>query len=309
VSVGASAAQGKVQINEVGPRDGLQNQARILQPEQRLRLIEALVGAGLSAIEVGAFVSPKSVPCMAATDQVIAGLPAAAVNYSALIPNRKGYDMARASGIETVNLVVAASNTMNEKNIRMSTSEVMAISAEVIQQARSDQLCSQVYIATAWACPFEGAVPESVVIELAGQLLAQGVATIIIADTIGAADPAVVRSLMQELVKEYGTGQLSCHFHDTRGMGVANVYAAVEVGVRSFDASIGGLGGCPFAPGATGNVATEDVVLLLEQMGFITGINMKKLLQAVDLAAELTGSCQGGHASKWLRGQAEKGLL
>lgn len=302
-------ALNSIQINEVGPRDGLQNQARILPPEQRLQLIAALVDAGLGAIEVGAFVSPKSVPCMASTDQVVAGLPVAAVRYSALIPNRKGYELAREAGIKTVNLVVAASNTMNEKNIRMTTSEVMAVSAEVIAQARSDHLSSQVYIATAWECPFEGAIQDKVVIELAGQLLAQGAANIVIADTIGAADPAAAKSLMQKLLNEYGADQLSCHFHDTRGMGVANVFAAVEIGVRGIDASIGGLGGCPFAPGATGNVATEDVVLMLEQMGFATGINMKKLLYAVDLAADLTGSCQGGHASKWLRTQSEKGLL
>jgi len=246
---------------------------------------------------------------MAETDQVIAGLPPAAVTYSALIPNRRGYDMALESGIGTVNLVVAASNTMNEKNIRMSTAEAMAVSVDVIQQARGDKLSGQAYIATAWECPFEGAVPEAVVIELAGQLLAQGAAGIVIADTIGAADPAAVKSLMQQLVSEYGAEQLSCHFHDTRGMGVANVYAAVEAGVRSFDASVGGLGGCPFAPGATGNVATEDVVLLLQQMGFATGIDMGRLLQAADLAADLTGSCLGGHASKWLRVQAEKGQL
>ena len=309
MSSGAAVASVEVLINEVGPRDGLQNQAKTLSPEQRLQLIKALVDAGLGAIEVGAFVSPKSVPCMAGTDQVIAGLPSTVVKYSALIPNRRGYDMALESGIKTVNLVVAASNTMNEKNIRMTTAEAMAVSFDVIKQARSDQLSGQAYIATAWECPFEGAVPEAVVIELAGQLLAQGAANIVIADTIGAADPAAVKSLMQKLVSEYGAEQLSCHFHDTRGMGVANVYAAVEVGVRSFDASISGLGGCPFAPGATGNVATEDVVLMLEQMGFATGINMNKLLQAADLASELTGSCLGGHASKWLRVQAEKGLL
>lgn len=309
MSMGESKNVARVQINEVGPRDGLQNQAKVLLPEQRLQLIAALVDAGLSAIEIGAFVSPRSVPCMASTDQVIAGLPPADVKYSALIPNRKGYELARESGIKVVNLVVAASNTMNEKNIRMTTSDVMAVSAEVITQAGSDQLSSEVYIATAWECPFEGAVQEAVVIELAGQLLALGAANIIIADTIGAAGPAQVKSLMQKLLYEYGVDQLSCHFHDTRGMGVANVYAAVEVGVRSFDASIGGLGGCPFAPGATGNVATEDVVLLLEQMGFDTGINMRKLLHAVDLATNLTGSCQGGHASNWLRVQAEKGLL
>jgi len=295
-----------VLINDVGLRDGLQNQAKVLTPEQRLTLIAALVDAGLKAIEVGAFVSPKSVPCMAFTDVVIAGLPVADVNYSALIPNRKGYDLARESGINTVNLVVAASNTMNEKNISMTTSQVMAVSGEVIEQACKDQLVVQAYIATAWECPFEGIVEESLVIAMAGQLLAAGAASIVLADTIGAANPAGVKSLMEQLVAEYGSDKFSGHFHDTRGMGVANVYAALEVGIRKFDASIGGLGGCPFAPGATGNVATEDVVLMLEQMGFDTGIDLEKLLRAIDLTTELTGSCQGGHSVSWLRTQTEK---
>ena len=300
-------AKERALINDVGPRDGLQNQAKILSSEQRLQLIGALVAAGLKAIEVGAFVSPKAVPTMAGTDQVVAKLPAVdEVNYSALIPNLKGYELARAAGIGTVGLVVAASNTMNEKNIRMNTAQAMSVCAEVIGQGSNDHVISQVYIATAWECPFEGVTAERVVLDLAAKLLADGADGLVIADTIGAADPAVVKSLMQKLVAEFGANRLSCHFHDTRGMGVANVYAALEAGIRHFDASIGGLGGCPFAPGATGNVATEDVVLLLEQMGFDTGIDLQKLVQAADLAGQLTGNCEGGRSSKWLKRQFEK---
>lgn len=296
-----------VLVNEVSPRDGLQNQAKVLAPEQRLQLINALVDAGVKAIEVGAFVSPKAVPAMANTDQVVAGLPAINdMKYSALIPNLKGYEMARASGIRCVGLVVAASNTMNEKNIHMSTEQAMSVCAEVIQQSQKDHIVSQVYIATAWECPFEGVIDEQRVLELGIQLFEVGADILVIADTIGAANPAAVKSLMQKMVAEFGSERISCHFHDTRGMGVANLYAAIEAGIRHFDASVGGLGGCPFAPGATGNVATEDVVLLLEQMGFDTGIDLQKLVQAADLAGQLTGNCEGGRSSKWLKRQFEK---
>ena len=299
----------KVIINDVGPRDGLQNQAKVLTPGQRLQLIDALVAAGVPAIEVGAFVSPKAVPAMAGTDEVVAGLPAANVNYSALIPNRKGYDLALGAGVKTMGLVIAASNTMNEKNIRMTTEQAMTVCREVIECSRIDGVNTQAYIATAWECPFEGATNSDVVINMTEQLLQAGASTVVLADTIGAADPGAVNVLMHQLVDRYGAGSLACHFHDTRAMGVANVYAALETGVRNFDASIGGLGGCPFAPGATGNVATEDVVLMLEQMGFDTGINLGKLVQAANLAATLTGNCDGGHASRWLKRQIEKGLI
>ena len=303
------AVRKSVLINDVGPRDGLQNQSTVLTAEQRLSLINALGEAGLRAIEVGAFVSSRQVPAMASTDKIIGALPESNINYSALIPNRKGYDLACSAGVESVNLVVAASNTMNQENIGMSTERAMAVSREVIKQSTIDNVLTQAYIATAWECPFEGSVEESLVVDLAGQLLRAGVDAIVLADTIGAANPARVASLMEKLASLYGADKLRCHFHDTRGMGLANVYAALQANIRSFDTSIGGLGGCPFAPGATGNVATEDVVLMLEQMGFDTGIDLKKLVQATQLATELTGSYQGGHSLNWLNNQIEKGAL
>ncbi|MFT5604410.1 MAG: hydroxymethylglutaryl-CoA lyase [Paracoccaceae bacterium] len=299
----------KVIINDVGPRDGLQNQSKILEPTQRLKLINKLLAAGLTHIEVGAFVSPKAVPAMAGTDLVAAGLPEGDYAFSALIPNRKGYDLATAAGIRNVGLVLAASNTMNERNINMGTERALAVCVEVLAQARRDGVNAQVYVATTWECPFEGLINASVVSELSAKLLAAGASEIVLADTIGAAAPAQVKTLLGPLVAQLGAANLSCHFHDTRGMGVADVFAALECGIRKFDASIGGLGGCPFAPGATGNVATEDVVLMLNQMGFDTGINLAALVEAADLAAELTGNCDGGHSSRWLRKQIEKGAL
>jgi len=299
----------RVRINEVGPRDGLQNQPRILQPAQRLQLIEALSEAGLPGIEVGSFVSPKAVPAMAGTDEVVAGLPAAAVEYSALIPNRKGYDLAVAAGVRTVAIVVAATRTMNERNINASTERAMAGCEDIVAAAGAEGVKTLGCIATAWECPFEGPVPADGVLEMARAMFSYGADEVVLADTIGAANPASVRDLTARAAAEFGADRIGCHFHDTRGMGVANVAAAVESGIRQFDASIGGLGGCPFAPGATGNVATEDVALMLGQMGFETGIDLRGLVDAVDLASDLTGNCEGGHSLRWLRRQIEKDAL
>ena len=305
-----SQAREKIIINDVGPRDGLQNQAKILSPAERVQLIQALIAAGINNIEIGSFVSPKAVPAMAGAGDVFAGLPTGdQYNFSALIPNRRGYDLAKASGVKTMGMVIAASETMNNKNINMSNEQALAVTAEILAQAKEDGLSVLAYIATAWECPFEGAIAESTVLELCGKLIDLGATEVSFADTIGAATPAQAKSIMSEAVSQFGAEKVFCHFHDTRAMGVANVFAAVEAGVRKFDSSIGGLGGCPFAPGATGNVATEDVVLMLEQMGFDTGIELGKLLKATSLAAELTQNCDGGHANRWIQRQVEKGLL
>jgi len=291
----------QVVINDVGPRDGLQNQPKILTPAERLQLIQALVAAGVKNIECGAFVSPKAVPAMAGADEVAAGLPKdSELAFTALIPNRKGYERARDAGLRSVGLVVAASNTMNEKNIRMDTQSALDVCADVITQAQSDGIEAQVYLATAWRCPFEGAMEPRHVAEIASKLQQLGADLIVASDTIGAAHPGEVRSLVERLIADIPVEQISCHFHDTRAMAMANAYAALEAGIRRFDASIGGLGGCPFAPGATGNVATEDLAMLLTLMGFETGIDMDKLLAAGQLAGQLTGQPTGGRAYPWL---------
>jgi hydroxymethylglutaryl-CoA lyase len=278
-------------------------------------LIRSLIAAGLPAIEVGSFVSPRAVPAMAGTDRVIAGLPqqfqgqSNAVYYSALVPNQKGYELAKAAGIKAIGSVIAASNTFNEKNIRMSSAQALAVVLELITASKRDGIDALVYLSTAWECPYEGLVEPRAVIALAAQLFAAGASEVVIADTIGAADPAATAALMKTLVGEFGAARLTCHFHDTRGMALANVYAALLCGIRKFDASIAGLGGCPFAPGASGNVATEDVALLLQQMGFDTGIDLNRLTQAAELALELTGAASGGHSLRWLQRQREQGRL
>lgn len=290
----------RVWINDVGPRDGLQNQAKILTVEQRVALVSGLIEAGLPSIEVGAFVSPKAVPAMAGTDQVLAALPQGrGVDYQVLIPNLKGYQLARDAGAGTVVLVVCATETMNQRNVRQDIRTSLDQAREICDTAKKDGVRVVACVAVAWACPFEGATDPAKVLDLSGQLFAMGAEDVIVADTIGAANPAQVNRLMSALVKEFNGQNLACHFHDTRAMGVANVYAALEAGVRKFDSSVGGLGGCPFAPGATGNVASEDVVMMLEQMGFDTGIDLFKLMQVGKLAGEMTGVPTGGRAAQW----------
>ena len=296
----------RVIINDVGPRDGLQNQARILSPQQRLSLIQALLDAGLRHIEIGAFVSPKAVPAMAGVEDIAAALPDIEAEFSALIPNRKGYERARDAGIKTMGLVVAASNTMNERNIRMTTAQAVDVARDVLAQARQDGCEVQVCIATAWECPFEGKVARDTVLALSDQLHEAGAASLIIADTIGAANPRAVRELMDDLVAQRGSDKLICHFHDTRALGMANAYAALEAGIRRFDASIGGLGGCPFAPGATGNISTEDLAMSLSLMGYETGLDMDKLIAAGELANRLTETQTGVRSLPWLARNSAK---
>ncbi|KAJ1404839.1 hydroxymethylglutaryl-CoA lyase [Ochromonadaceae sp. CCMP2298] len=289
-----------ITINDVGPRDGLQNQPKLLSKEQRLSLISALVDAKVPEIEVGAFVSPKAVPAMAGTVELFASLENSTSLFSALIPNMKGFELAMSAQVPVMSLVVAASNTMNLKNIRMSTEDSLRVSKDVLNVAREQGANVQAYVATAWACPFEGKISADRVFSVTEQLLQAGASNIVIADTVGAANPLEVNQLMEAMASRFDLTQLSCHFHDTRAMGLANVYAAITAGIRKFDASIAGLGGCPFAPGASGNVATEDVVMMVEQMGFSTGIDMALLIKAADLAIELTGTASGGNAKPWI---------
>ena len=298
-----SSPRNAVTVNDVGPRDGLQNQPKILAPAERVQLVQALLGAGMTHVEVGAFVSPKAVPAMAGADEVLAGLAGAAENtvLTVLIPNVRGYELAAAAGAKSVCMVLYGSDAMAQANAGMSRKQAEDATAEILQQAHSDGVRVISTIAVAFECPFDGPVEPQRVADIASRFLDLGTDELCIADTIGAADPQQVRSLTQALVDQHGAGQIGCHFHDTRAMGLANVFAATESGIRKFDASIGGLGGCPFAPGASGNVATEDVVMMLEQMGYDTGIDLDGLMRASELAQDLTGTAPGGRASAWIK--------
>lgn len=288
-------------INDVGPRDGLQNQTKILEPRDRIALVRALLAAGMKYIEVAAFVSPKAVPAMAGAADVVAGLADVEdANLSVLIPNMKGYELATGAGATAVAMVLYATDEMAQANVRMTMAEADDATEAIIERASNDGVAVMATISVSFECPFAGAVDPAVVRASAERFLSLDISEFVVADTIGAANPGQVRGLMDALVRDHGSDRLACHFHDTRAMGLANVFAALESGVRRFDASIGGLGGCPFAPGASGNVATEDVVMMLEQMGFDTGIDLPALLSASDLARELTGTAPGGRAKPWM---------
>jgi hydroxymethylglutaryl-CoA lyase len=293
----------KVIIKEVAARDGLQAQPKHLTVEQRIALLGALAETGVPELEIGSFVSPKAVPQMAGTDEIAANLPPAQLAYSALVPNMKGYELAVMAGIRSHAIALAATEEMNQNNIRKNLEDTFVMGEEILDRAAAEGVDIHAYLAVAFECPYEGAVEESLVLEQVDRLMQHQPARLMIADTIGAANPAAVHSMMHKLVERYGPERLGCHFHDTRAMGLANVYAALQAGVRQFDASAGGLGGCPFAPGAKGNVATEDVVMLCQSIGYDTGLNMPKLLEAVALLSEMIGAPQGGRAHTWLSKQ------
>jgi hydroxymethylglutaryl-CoA lyase len=294
----------RVMINEVSPRDGLQNQIVQLSLDEKMELIDSLVMAGIRAVEATSFVSPKAVPQMADADQLFPRLPRAnEVNYSALVPNARGLDRALIAGVREIAVVLSATDTMNRRNINLSLDETRRVCSEVIAAAGKRGIRRKAYVAVAFTCPFEGKVAPDRVMELAKEMFDSGADEVVIADTIGAANPREVNDLLGGCVKKFGAERIAAHFHDTRGFALANAWAALSVGIRRFDTSIGGLGGCPFAPGAAGNLATEDFVLMAEQCGFETGISVPELRAAIAIAERLTQRSLGGRTTAWLQSQ------
>lgn len=294
-----------IHITDVAPRDGLQNQAIHLATADKLRLIELLVAAGVRSIEAASFVSPKAVPQMADAAELVPQVQARfpALRTSVLVPNLKGLERAHAAGAREIAVVLSASETMNRKNINMGLDQATEVSEQTLAAARALGLRTRAYVAVAFDCPFEGETPLDEVLRLAARMQAAAADEIVIADTIGSASPGQVKQRFAALRGVVPIERLAVHLHDTRGMGVANAWAALEAGVRRFDASVGGIGGCPFAPGAAGNVATEDLVLMAERSGFATGIALPGLLAAVDFAQEQLQRPLGGRAITWLRRQ------
>lgn len=297
-----------IHITDVAPRDGLQNQKVAVSTDAKLQLIRLLAAAGVQSVEATSFVSPKAVPQMADAGELVPAINTALpdLRTSVLVPNLKGLERAHAAGAKEIAVVLSATETMNRKNINMGLQEAIDVSAQTVTEALRRGLRTRAYVAVAFDCPFEGPVALAAVQECCARMLQAGAGEIVIADTIGAAAPGQVRDRLAALLPIVPVVRLAVHFHDTRGMGVANAYAALEAGVRRFDASVGGIGGCPFAPGAAGNVATEDLVLMAEQSGFTTGIAMDGLLKAVDFAEEQLQRPLGGRAITWLRRQREK---
>jgi len=295
----------QVIVNDVGPRDGLQNDSTLVTPEDRVRLINSLLDAGVRSIEAASFVSPKAVPKMANADQVFAALDQEAADFSALVPNLKGYELAKKAGARSIAVVLSATETMNQKNINMSLDQTISVCKEIVAQALRDGITPRSYLSVAVECPYEGMVEEQVIEGLSAMMFETGVKEVIVADTIGAANPAQVKSLFTRLVSAFGATTISGHFHDTRAMALANTWQALECGIRKFDASIAGLGGCPFAPGASGNLATEDLVLMLNDAGFDTGIDLNKLLRSVELTGQLVQHPVGGRSMAYLNRRTE----
>jgi len=302
------SAREAIHITDVAPRDGLQNQAVHVGTEGKLRLIGLLVEAGLRSIEATSFVSPKAVQQMADAGELLPQVKArfAALRTSVLVPNLKGLERAHAAGAKEIAVVLSATETMNRKNINMGLDQATEVSEQTIAAARALGLRTRAYVAVAFDCPFEGETPLDEVLRLSARMHAAAADEIVIADTIGSASPGQVKERIAALRGVVPIERLAVHLHDTRGMGVANAWAALDAGVRRFDASVGGIGGCPFAPGAAGNVATEDLVLMAERSGFATGISLAGLLAAVDFAQDELQRPLGGRAISWLRRQRDK---
>jgi hydroxymethylglutaryl-CoA lyase len=269
----------KVEIVEVGPRDGLQNEPGVMPLAVKRELIERLVGSGLRRIEVASFVNPRRVPQMADADELVRNLPRHdGVRYVGLVLNRRGFDRALAAGCDEVGMVVVASETFNQRNQNATTAESVAAWLEMARAAKAAGFRAQVTISAAFGCPFEGEVSPTKVVALAKELAVGEPVEIAIADSIGAGAPTQVTDLLHRLKEALPGMPLRCHFHNTRNTGIANAYAAVEAGVDVLDASIGGIGGCPFAPAATGNIPTEDLIYMLDRMGIGTGVDLERAI-------------------------------
>jgi hydroxymethylglutaryl-CoA lyase len=279
---GASVTEPKfVELVEVGPRDGLQSEPDVMSTDFKIELIGRLVDAGLRRIEVASFVNPKRVPQMADAEAVLAGLPKRDdVHYVGLVLNRKGFDRALAAGCGEIGMVTAATDSFGRRNQGATIEETIAAWEEIAPLAHAAGIRAQVTISVAFGCPYEGEVPQERVVDIAKRLARSNPLEIAIADTIGVAVPTQVTSLIERLKQAIPGIPLRCHFHNTRNTAVANAYAAVLAGVRTLDSSVGGIGGCPFAPNATGNVATEDLLYMLSRAGFDTGVDLEKLIEA-----------------------------
>jgi hydroxymethylglutaryl-CoA lyase len=280
----------RVTLVEVGARDGLQNESAIVGTADKAAFVDRLSAAGLPVIEVSAFVSPKWVPQMADAADVFSAITRRpGVRYTALVPNAAGLQRAIAAGLAEIAIFAAASETFSRRNINQSIDESLAVYAEVARGAADAGLRVRGYVSTAFGCPFEGHVPLDRVIAVSERLLEMGAFEVAISDTIGVAHPGQVRTSLTALVPALGIDRIALHFHDTRGTALANILVALDRDVRTFDSSAGGLGGCPYAPGATGNVATEDVVYMLNGLGVETGVDLDALVAASSFIEEKVG--------------------
>ena len=279
-----------IELVEVGPRDGLQSERVILPTAAKIALIEQLIAAGLRRIEVTSFVNPKRVPQMADAEAVLAGLPRrTGVSYIGLVLNHKGLERARDAGCDAIGMAIVASETFNRRNQGVGTEESIAAWQQIAPAARAAGIAPNVTISAAFGCPYEGDVDPRRVLEIALRCAESNPVEICLADTIGVAVPTQVEDLFASLHERLPTMPLRAHFHNTRNTALANVYAAIRSGARAIDASVGGIGGCPFAPAATGNVPTEDVLYMLNRMGIETGVSIERLLETAQWVEQQLG--------------------
>ena len=279
-----------IRIVEVGPRDGLQNEAQPLSPQERVDLIQQLAAAGLKDIEAGSFVSPRWVPQMAGSDEVLESLSGRVdLRLPVLVPNKKGYENARAAGAREIAIFGAASETFSQRNINCSIDESLGRFAEVCALAKDDGVVIRGYISCVLGCPYEGKVEIAQVASLAAKLIAMGCSEISLGDTIGVGTPDKARALAKACASETGIDNLSVHFHDTYGQALANILACIEIGVNTVDTAVGGLGGCPYASGSAGNVATEDVVYMMEGLGIDCATDLDQLVTITDSLSRRLG--------------------
>lgn len=299
-----------VKIVEVGPRDGLQNEKVVLPTEDKLTFISMLADAGLKTIEVTSFVKAPAVPQMMDAallfEKVKASLGGRGLGFPCLVPNMKGYEVARGLGVEEIALFSATSNSFTKKNINSTVDESFERMAEVVQAARQDGVRVRGYVSTAFGCPYEGPMPVTALVKVVKRFFDLGVYEVSVGDTIGVAVPSQVKSYIETLKKDFPVEKLAMHFHDTRGMALANILVSLEAGIATFDSSAGGIGGCPYAKGATGNVATEDVWYLCQSQGLETGIDIKKLSEA---SSFILGKLNRQSESKFLRAYLNTGRV
>ncbi|AEI67277.1 hydroxymethylglutaryl-CoA lyase [Corallococcus macrosporus] len=297
----------KVDVYEVGPRDGLQNELRTLPTRDKARLVNALVAAGEKRIEVTSFVSPKWIPQLADAEELLRLVGRReGVVFSALVPNLKGLERAKDAGLEEAAVFISASEAHSKKNINKSIAEAIVGAREVTAAALQAGMRVRGYLSTVWGCPYEGDVPVERVVDICRQLVDAGIYQLSLGDTIGIGTPRQTEVLLEALLKHLPVEKLALHLHDTRGTALANALVGLSAGVTTFDASIGGLGGCPYAPGAAGNLATEDAVFMLHGMGVDTGINLDRLVEAGEIAQELIGRKLAGKYLQAALGEREK---
>ncbi len=289
----------RVRLVEVGPRDGLQNESRPVSVVDKLQLVQDLADAGVSYIEAGSFVSPKWVPQMAGSAELFAGIrPKDGVTYAALAPNLRGFEDALAAGVKEVAVFAAASESFSQRNINCSISESLDRFLPIMEAARLHGISVRGYVSCVLGCPYEGDIAPKQVAAVANELFAMGCYEVSLGDTIGTGTPGATRTLFDVVAGQIPRGKLAGHFHDTYGQALANIYASLLEGIHVFDSSVAGLGGCPYAKGATGNVASEDVVYLLHGLGIETGIDLDKLITAGQRISDILGRANGSRVAK-----------